>query len=96
MLDIVDGRLCDALGEQHDAVRDLLRQDPVVAPDHRGDGNLDVREDVGGGVEDRIAAHEHDQHGQHDERVRPLKRYFDNPHDLLRRDRGSGFGDKPK
>jgi len=33
MLDIVDGRLCDALGEQDDAIRDFFRQDAGVAPE---------------------------------------------------------------
>ena len=72
VFDVVHRRLRGALGEQHDAVRDFLRQDAVVAPDHRGDRDLDVGEDVRRGVQDRVAAEQHDQHRQHDEGVGPL------------------------
>jgi hypothetical protein len=74
VLDIVDGGLGVALRGEHDPVRDLLRLDAVVAPDDGGDRDADVREDVGRGVEDRIGAHHHDQHGQHQKGVGPPQR----------------------
>jgi hypothetical protein len=86
MLDVIHRRLRDALREKHDAIRDFLRQDAVVAPNHGGNRDLDVGKDVRSGIADRIAAHQHDQHRQHDERVRSLQGYSNDPHGLLRLD----------
>jgi len=48
VLDVVDCRGHDPLAGSHDAAGHLLRREASVAPDHRHNGNVDVRKDVRG------------------------------------------------
>ena len=61
--------------ESFEQIRDapfhLLRQQSGVDPDHGGDRNRDIREDVGRHVEDGLGAQQHDQDGHDDEGIRP-------------------------
>jgi hypothetical protein len=72
MFHVVDRGLCYALREEHDAIRDFLRQDARVAPNDGGDRNPDIGKYIRRCVDDGVAAHQHDQDRQHDECVRPL------------------------
>ena len=72
MFDVVDRGLSDALGEQHNAIGHLFWQTAVVPPDHRGNWNANIGENVGRGCDDGISAKQQDQRGEHDKRLRSL------------------------
>ena len=71
VLDAFHRRGQEAFEQIRDAPFYLLRQQAAVDPDHGGDGNSDIREDVGRHVEHRLGAQQHDQDGHDDEGVRP-------------------------
>ena len=83
VFDVVDHGLRAALGGQHDAIGDFVRQQTVVAPDHRGDGDLDVRENIRGGAQNRVHAQKDDERSQHQKRIGTLQSDSDDPHQGL-------------
>ena len=78
VLDAFHRRGQEAFEQIGDAPFHLLRQQAGVDPDHGGDGNRDIREDVGRHVEHRLGAQQHDKDGHDDEGVRPSQGNEDN------------------
>ena len=78
VLDAFHRRGQKAFEQIRDAPFHLLRQQAGVDPDHGGDGNRDIREDVGRHVEHRLGAQQHDKDGHDDEGVRPAQGNEDN------------------
>lgn len=75
-MDVLDALHCCGQGafEQiRDAPFHNLRQQAGVIPDHGGDGNRDVREDIGRHMEHRHGPEYHDEEGKHDEGVGPAQ-----------------------
>jgi len=72
VLDIVRGRLGNALVGQGDAGRHLLRLQAGVAPDSGDHGNVDGGKDIGGRAQDRQHTHQKNQNRQDQEGIRPL------------------------
>ncbi len=80
VLHIVDGGGEVALELRGDALFHLLRAESGVIPQHGDDGNVDVRENVGGGSQNHQRADQQNQQRKHNERVRPVERDSDDPH----------------
>ncbi len=71
VLDAFHRRGQKAFEQIRDAPFHLLRQQAGVDPDHGGDGNCDIREDVGRHVEHCLSAQQQDQDAHDDEGVGP-------------------------
>ena len=84
IFDAFDRRSEEAFEQIGDASFHLLRQQACVDPDHGGDGNRDIREDVSRHMENRLGAHEHDQDRHDDEGIGPAE---GNEDDLVHRRR---------
>ncbi len=74
VLDVVDGSGQRSLGDANDAIAHVFRYEAVVIPDDADNGNVDVREDVGGRANNRKPTHYDDEYRQHDERIRSPQR----------------------
>lgn len=64
----------EPLEEIRDAAFHLLRQQTGIDPHDRGDGNRNIREDVGRHLEDREASQQDDEDGHHHEGVGSAQR----------------------
>ena len=73
VLDAFHRRGQEAFEQIRDAPFHLRRQQAGIDPDHGGDGNRDIREDVGRHVENRLGPEEHDKNGHDDEGVGPAE-----------------------
>ena len=71
MLDVVDGGRKISLRSGNDPVAHLLWDETVVVPDDADDGNVDVRENVGWGANDREPSQDQDEDRHHYECVGP-------------------------
>ena len=80
VLDVVDRGGEGALGTDGDDLGHLLGREPAVAPDHAGDRDVDLREDVGGHADDGQHAQDDDHHRHDDEGIGTAQRESDNPH----------------
>ena len=68
-----------------DALFHFLRSQAGVLPNHRHDGNIDVRENILWRCDDRAAAEKQHHQGQHIKCVTITKGESDNPHDSLQK-----------
>src|SRR5581483_2265620 len=80
VLDVVDSGGQDALVHRGHALFELLGIEAGVVPDGGDDRDVDIRKDVGGGAKDYQRGCEHDEQRQHDEGIRPVEGYTNNPH----------------
>src|SRR5882762_3994751 len=80
MLNIIHNCRQVALLKSDDAVGHLRWGEPRVVPNDAHDGNVDVWKDVRWSAKNRERSKDQNQDSQHYERVRPLQRYSNNPH----------------
>jgi hypothetical protein len=80
VLDVVDQRGQRLLERRGEPVLDLFRPKPRVLIRDRDDRDIDVGKDVRRGQQPRPNAGNQNHHREHDKRVGPIKREFDNPH----------------
>jgi hypothetical protein len=80
VLDSVDRRREGALEVAREALLHLVGRQAAVLPDHRDDRDIDLRQDVGGHLQDRIDPADDDEHRHDDERVGAPEGEADDPH----------------
>src|SRR5262249_6822013 len=80
VLDVVDRRRQDALVDEDDPCLDLVGGHAAVLPDHADDGDVNLREDVGGHAVDTDRAEDGNQQRHHHERVGAPQCQPNNPH----------------
>ncbi len=86
VLDVVDEGGEGPLEGAGDAAFDLFWTEAGVLPCNGDDRDIDVGEDIGGGPQDEHRRSNQDQDREDNERIRPVKRKPDNPHEALPKD----------
>jgi hypothetical protein len=86
VLDVVDGGGQTALVDGRDAVGHVFGRQARVIPDDADHRNIDFRQHVDRRGQQHEWRRQQDQNGHHDERVWPLKRNVDDPHETRPRE----------